>query len=78
MKLRGLVTNSYIHVSVSSQLREFGNWGRGRTVSFLGIHKSDQHCRVAHCKDKIPKFRNKYSQKRNIGASVPFSTFMSL
>ncbi len=24
------------------------------------------------CKDKIPKFRNKYSQKRNIGVSAPF------
>ncbi len=31
-----------------------------------------------HWKDKIPKFGNKISQKRNIGISVPISTFKRL
>jgi hypothetical protein len=33
---------------------------------------------VPHCKDQIPKFWNKYSQKRNFGVSVPISTCMRL
>jgi hypothetical protein len=46
MKLRGLVHNSYIHVSVSDLYilrisHDCGNWERSRAVSFLGIHKSD-------------------------------------
>ncbi len=45
-------------------------------------HKGNNHCvmrcyvmgpLVMHCRDKMPKIWNKYSQKRNIGASVPIS-----
>ncbi len=32
---------------IGSQIREFGNWERGRAVSFLGIHKLDLVCSAA-------------------------------
>ncbi len=35
-------------------------------------------CEGPHCKDKMPKIWNKYSQDRNIGVSVLISTFMCL
>jgi hypothetical protein len=53
-------------------------WPTMNRNSVLKIEKYPTIRWTVPCKDKIPNFRNKYSQKRNIGVSVPISTFMRL
>ncbi len=62
--------------------RERMGEGRGRSQNIrqwesLVLYKSGNTL-CPHCKDKMPKIWNKYSQKRNIGASDPIFTFMCL
>jgi hypothetical protein len=53
-------------------IEELSKWGEEKKVPLPGTQVS------IHCKDTIPKMRNKYSQRRNCTASLPVSTFMSL
>ncbi len=60
--------------------------GRNKESSFRLHQLFFYHCKQSgikvlystHSKDKMPKIWNKYSQERNIGASVPIFTFMCL
>ncbi len=51
-------------------------------ASFLCLSFNNNICCAPmsspHCKEKMPKIGSKYSQKRNIGASVLISVFMCL
>jgi hypothetical protein len=53
-------------------IEELSKWGEEKKVPLPGTKV------FIHCKDTIPKIRNKYSQKRNSTASLPVSTFMCL
>ncbi len=47
--------------------------------NFLAVHgRRETSPVITHCKEKIPKFRNKYSQNRNTGVIVPISSYMRL
>ncbi len=78
------VYNAYITKPVSNYFCSSINRGdpiftsKNSASDLLWAHLYIVQCVHVHCKDKIPKFRNKYYQKRNIGVLVPISTFMRL
>ncbi len=70
-------SNPSIHLSISLNRSFFKRIQEGYRARRL-CSLSHLHSYTPHCKDKMPKIWNKHSQKRNIGASVPISTFMCL
>ncbi len=58
--------------------QHFSPWQHSFRMEKENAAKRGDWMHSMHCKDKIPKFRNKYIQKRNIGVSVPIFTFLRL